>query len=124
KLVLIGIGEEVDEKQMEDLDDMFEGSGLRTPAGDEIALWDHKLAREMRQLQEVFAEVVSDKIIVADPRRLLHSMGRTVADYSDGMPARLRFSLSRGCCSSFTLELPGGHRITQNLADALALLPR
>jgi len=123
KLVLIGIGEEVDEKQMEELDDMFQDSGLRTPAGDDVALWDHKLAREMRQLQEVFAEVVSEKIIVADRGRILDAVGRTVADYSDGVPALLRFCLPRGCCSSFTLELPG-HRITQNLTDALAVTAR
>jgi len=117
KLVLLGVGEEVDEKQMEELDDMFEGSGIRTPAGDDVDLWDHKLAREMRQLQEVFAEVVSEKIIVADRGRILDASGRSVADYSDGVPALLRFSLPKGC-TSFTLELPGG-RVTQNLAEAL-----
>jgi len=113
KLVLIGLGEEVDEAQMEELDDMFEGSGLRDHRGDPIALWDHKLAREMRHLQEVFAEVVSEKVIVAARGRILDPAGRIVADYSDGMPALLRFSLPRGC-SSFTLEV-AGHRITQPL---------
>lgn len=118
KLVLIGVGEEVDERQMEELDDMFEGSGLRTPSGEDVDLWDHKLAREMRQLQEVFAEVVSEKIIVAERGRILDGTGRVVADLSDGVPALLRFSLPRGS-RSFTLELPG-HRITQDLSEALA----
>jgi hypothetical protein len=117
KLVLIGVGEEVDEKQMEELDDMFEGSGLKTPTGDDLDLWDHKLAREMRQLQEVFAEVVSEKIIVADRGRILDSSGKAVVDFSDGVPALLRFSLPRGS-TSFTLELPGG-RVTQDLGEAL-----
>ncbi len=36
KLVLIGVGSAVDEAQMEELDDMFEGSNLRTPKGKEI----------------------------------------------------------------------------------------
>jgi len=117
KLVLIGVGEEVDEQQMTELDDMFEGSGLRTPSGEDIDLWDHKLASEMRQLHEVFAEVVSEKIIIADQGRILDSTGRVVVGYSDGVPALLRFTLPRGS-HSFTLELPG-HRICQDLSEAL-----
>jgi len=118
KLVLIGLGNEVDEKQMEELDDMFEGSGLKMPGnGDDIDLWDHKLASEMRQLHEVFAEVVSEKIIVADSGRVLDSSGRVVMDYSDGVPALLRFNLPRGS-RSFTLDLPG-HKVTQDISEAL-----
>jgi len=117
KLVLIGVGEEVDEAQMTELDDMFEGTGLKDPAGNDIYLWDHKLAREMRHLQEVFAEVVSENTIVADHGRILDSTGRVAADYSDGVPALLRFVLPRGS-TSFTLELPG-HRIVQDLSEAL-----
>jgi len=118
KLVLIGVGEEVYEAQMTELDDMFEGSNLKDPHGDDIDLWDHKLAGEMRHLQEVFAEVVSEKIIVAEHGRILDTSGRVAADYSDGVPALLRFTLPRGS-KSFTLELPG-HRITQDLSEALS----
>lgn len=118
KLVLIGVGEEVDEAQMEELDDMFEGSGLKMPNGDDIDLWDHKLASEMRQLHEVFAEVVSETIIVAEHGRVLDSAGRVVVNYSDGVPALLKFDLPRGS-TSFTLELPG-HRIVQDLSSALS----
>jgi hypothetical protein len=50
KFVLIGIGSNVNEQQMEELDDLDTGT--------EIDLWDHKLAAEMRVLQEIFAEVV------------------------------------------------------------------
>ena len=103
---------------MEELDDIFEGTNLKDPKGNDIDLWDHKLASEMRQLHEVFAEVVSEKIIVADTGRVLDASGRVVVDYSDGVPALLRFSLPRGC-RSFTLELPG-HRVTQDLSEALA----
>jgi len=117
KLVLIGVGEEVDGKQLQELDDMFEGSGLRSPDGEDIDLWDHKLASEMRQLHEVFAEVVSEKIIVADHGRILDATGRVVVNYTDGLPARLKFDLPRGS-TSFTLELPG-HRIVQDLSEAL-----
>lgn len=117
KLVLIGVGEEVDERQMEELDDMFDGSDLRDPKGDPIDLWDHKLASEMRQLQEIFAEVVTEDLIVADTGRVLDAAGRTVKDYATGLPALLRFTLPAGS-TSFTLTLPNG-RVTQDLREAL-----
>jgi hypothetical protein len=58
KLVLIGLGEQVDESQMEELDDLDTGT--------EFDLWDHKLASEMRNLAEIFAEVVDQNTRVAD----------------------------------------------------------
>jgi len=119
KLVLIGVGEEVDEAQMTELDDMFEGSDLRDPRGAEIDLWDHKMAREMRHLAEVFAEVVSENTAVADHGRVRDSGGSLIVDYSDGVPARLKFTLPKGS-TAFTLELPG-HRIVQDLSPALAV---
>jgi len=118
KLVLIGVGDEVDERQMEDLDDMFEGTGLKDPKGHAIDLWDHKLASEMRQVQEIFAEVVSEDIIVAPSGRVLDGSGRVVKDYSDGVPALLRFTLPAGS-RSFTLQLPGG-TVTQDISEAHA----
>jgi hypothetical protein len=118
KLVLLGVGEEVDESQMEELDDMFEGTGLKDPRGRSIDLWDHKLAREMRQLAEIFAEVVTEDLIVADSGKVLDSHGRVAKDYTDGLPALLRFRLPTGS-TSFTLMLPGGN-VTQDLSEGLA----
>jgi hypothetical protein len=117
KLVLIGVGEEVDEQQLEELDDMFEGSGLKDPRGNAIDLWDHKLASEMRQLQEIFAEVVSEDLIVCNHARVLDDRGGVVKDYADGMPALLRFTLPSGT-RSFTLTLPAGN-VTQDLTEGL-----
>lgn len=117
KLVLIGVGEEVDENQLEELDDMFEGTNLRDSRGQLIDLWDHKLASEMRQLQEIFAEVVSEDLIVCENARVLDARGQVIKDYSDGMPALLRFDLPRDS-QSFTLVLPGG-QVTQDITEAL-----
>ena len=117
KLVLLGVGEEVDEGQMEELDDMFEGSDLRDPNGNPIDLWDHKLASEMKSLHEIFAEVVSDNVVVADSGTVLDGAGRVAHSYPDGLPARLRFTLPAGA-TAFTLDFPGG-RVTQDLTDAL-----
>lgn len=117
KLVLLGVGEEVDEGQMEELDDMFEGAELLDPQGNPIDLWDHKLASEMRSLHEIFAEVVSDQVIVTEWGRILDRAGKVLHSYSDGLPARLKFRLPPGS-TSFTLKFPDG-QVTQDLTEAL-----
>lgn len=117
KLVLIGVGEEVDEGQMEELDDMFEGSGIKDPDGNDIDLWDHKLASEMQKVEEIFAEVVSENTIVASTGRILNNSGTVVKEYTDGLPAFLRFDLPSGS-TAFTLEFPGGRAI-QDITEAL-----
>lgn len=118
KLVLLGVGEEVDEKQMEELDDMFEGRDLRDPKGRPIDLWDHKLAKEILKLSEIFAEVVGEDMILADRGKVFDDRGRLVKDFPGGLPALLRFRLPAGC-TRFTLEFPGS-RIVQDLDDGLA----
>ena len=116
KLVLLGVGEEVDKGQMEELDDMFEGNTLLDPKGDEIDLWDHKLTSEMKSLNEIFAEVVTDSLVVAESGEVADARGRVVQRYDDGMPARLRFRLPAGS-RSFTLRFPGGEA-EQDISEA------
>ena len=109
KFVLIGVGAHVNEGQMEELDDLDSG----TP----IDLWDHKIAAEMRLLQEIFAEVVDKNARIADKGRILDPQGKTVKDYSDtGMPAFLEFEIAAGA-EYFTLEV-NDNRIHQGLSDA------
>jgi hypothetical protein len=114
KFVLIGLGPEVNEKQLEDLDDLDTGTA--------IDLWDHKLAAEMKQLQEIFAEVVDRNARVADNGKVLDPQGRVVKNYSDtGLPALLTFELPAGT-SYFTLEV-NGHQIHQPLSDQASVPP-
>src|SRR5262245_37955589 len=109
KFVLIGVGPDVNEKQMHELDDLDTGT--------DIDLWDHKLASEMRVLQQIFAEVVDRNARVWDKGRILDAGGKVVKDYSDtGVPALLSFEMAAGA-AYFTLEVPG-HRIHQGLSDA------
>jgi hypothetical protein len=114
KFVLIGIGSEINEAQMEELDDLDTGT--------EVDLWDHKLAAEMRVLQEIFAEVVDKHARVADRGRILDPQGRVVKDYSDsGVPAFLEFEMPAGA-EYFTLEVEG-NRIHQGLSDRAHVPP-
>ena len=108
KFVLIGIGDNVNEAQMEELDDLDTGT--------DVDLWDHKLAAEMRVLQEIFAEVVDKNARIADKARILDPQGRVVKDYSDaGLTAYLEFEIP-ATADYFTLEV-GGNRVHQGLND-------
>jgi hypothetical protein len=114
KFVLIGVGRDINEKQMEELDDLDTGT--------EIDLWDHKLASELRSLVQIFAEVVDTHSRVADKGRILDSRGRVVKDYSDtGVPAKLEFEIDAGS-GYFTLEAEG-NRINQGLMDRAVVPP-
>src|SRR5437763_4371453 len=89
KFVLIGLGPDANEGQTEELDDLDTG----TP----IDLWDHKLAKEMRVLQEIFAEVVDRNARVAEHGRILDPQGRELRNYGDtGLPAYLEFDVPVG----------------------------
>jgi hypothetical protein len=106
KFVLIGLGSEVNEAQMLELDD------LEAP----VDLWDHKLASELRVLQQIFAEVVDKNARVANHGRILDPRGQLVKDYAvGGLPAYLEFDMPAGS-AFFTLEV-NGQRIHQGLSD-------
>ncbi|MFN4258935.1 MAG: vWA domain-containing protein [Gemmataceae bacterium] len=114
KFVLIGIGPDVNERQMEELDDLETGTA--------VDLWDHKLAAEMRQVQDIFAEVVDKNARVADRGKILDPQGRAIKDYSDtGLPAYLEFTMPAGA-AYFTLEV-NGNRIHQGLSDTAQVPP-
>ncbi len=111
KFVLIGLGPDVAERQMEELDDLDTGT--------DVDLWDHKLASEMRVLQEIFAEVVDKNARIADHGRILDPQGQVIRDFqTTGLPAYLEFEVPAEM-AYFTLEVNGA-RIHQGLSDQAA----
>lgn len=106
KCVLIGIGESINESQMEELDDLESGT--------DVDIWDHKIAKEMRSLIEIFAELVSENQIVASSGRIIDSSGKVVKEYKDGMPSKIKFILPAPA-DSFTLEIPDQPSIRQSI---------
>ena len=108
KFVLIGVGAGVNERQMEELDDLDTGT--------DVDLWDHKLAAELRVLHQIFAEVVDKNARVADKGKVLDAQDRVVKNYSDtGLPALLEFELPAGS-PFFVLEVEG-QRVKQELTS-------
>jgi len=98
KCVLIGIGENINEEQMEELDDLDSGT--------KVDLWDHKIAKDMRDLMEIFAEVVSENQIVAPTARIFDDGGQVIKNFSDGLPAKVTFSMAN-TSKFFELEVAG-----------------
>lgn len=118
KIVLVGVGAEVDEGQMEALDDLDYG-GLKMPSGDPIDIWDHKLAAEMQKVEEIFAEIVSGDVILAPSAEIVDSGGRSVVpigrtSYNDGLPALLEFKMAAGS-TAFKLTLSSGKSVVQTV---------
>jgi hypothetical protein len=103
KCVLIGIGDGIDEGQMEQLDDLDTG----TP----IDVWDHKLAKEMRSLIEIFAEVVDENTIIAPTAHLEDATGKVVKTFTDGLPSKVTFTLP--ATSAYFELVVGDGRIRQ-----------
>lgn len=103
KCVLIGLGNQIDERQMEELDDLDSGT--------DVDIWDHKIAKDMRAIQEIFAEVVSENQIVASTGRIFDMVGGIVKNFTDGLPAKVTFDLPQGS-AWFELEV-AGRRIRQ-----------
>jgi hypothetical protein len=115
KCILIGIGDNVNERQMEELDDLDTGT--------DIDIWDHKLAVEMRHLRDIFAEVVDRNARIADHGRILDNRGQVLKDYSGrGLPARLEFEAPLDA-EYFSLEV-NGQMVHQGLFDQAKVPPR
>lgn len=105
KCVLIGLGEQIDEQQMEELDDLDSGT--------DVDIWDHKIAKDMRVLQEIFAEVVSENQIIAPTGRIYGVDGQIIKNFTDGLPAKVTFDLPKSS-TWFELEV-AGKRIQQSI---------
>jgi hypothetical protein len=105
KCVLIGVGANINEDQMEQLDDLDSGT--------EVDVWDHKIAKEMRNLVEIFAEVVSEHQIVAPTGRIYSEGGTLIKNFTDGVPARVSFTMPSSS-NWFELEVEG-QRIRQSV---------
>lgn len=108
KFIIVGFGDEVDDKQIERLDNMFNGTELEG----RVDLWDGKLAETMQELSEIWDEV-DFGIKLPGNARITDDSGNEVMYYLDGIPQRMEFQILEGT-KSVTLEI-AGQRIVQPL---------
>lgn len=106
KCVLIGLGDDVDEAQLGELDDLDTGTS--------VDVWDHKMAADLRAVSEIIVELVDETAVVAPTATVYDATGAAAATFADGLPARVTFALP-AASPYFELEV-AGRRIRQAFA--------
>ena len=115
KLILVGIGNDIDRYQLQELDDFDTGLDLD--------LWDYKIASEMKNLSQIFAELVNENQIIAESGSIYDDRGNCLKSYPQGLPAKVDFVMPNDS-KWFELEV-GGQRIRQSVVvdNAIAIAP-
>jgi hypothetical protein len=115
KLVLIGIGEEVDESQLERFDNMFEKTDIK------YDLWSHGTVASMQEESDIlgvlYGELMTEEVTVTPTGRVEDSSGKVVATWSDGLPGKFRFKLGKGE-TKFVIRTPQ-QDIEQDISEAI-----
>lgn len=106
-LVLVGVGEQVSERQLEEI------SHLEVPGAEH--LWCHRVAEEMHEMAELVSGLVDSTMTVAAGGAVYDAKGKLVKRYDKRLPAVLEFALPAGH-TRFSLEVDG-RRYTQDLPD-------
>jgi len=105
--ILVGVGNEVDEEQMEEIcHEEYPGVGH---------VWCHRIAEEINQVAELVAVLVDETMTVAAGGTIYDDRGNVLKIYEARLPAVLEFDIPEGV-TSFTLEV-NGQRFTQPLPE-------
>ena len=105
--VLVGVGEQVDEEQMEEIcHGEYPGIGH---------LWCHRIADRMEEMAELVAVLVDSTMTVAAGGTIYDDKGNILKVYEARLPAVLEFTVPEGC-QSFTLEV-AGQKFIQPIPD-------
>jgi hypothetical protein len=101
--VLVGVGEQVDEEQMEQIcHEEYPGVGH---------LWCHRVADRMEEMAELVAVLVDETMTVAAGGTIYDDKGNVLKVYEARLPAVLEFDVPAGC-KKFVLEV-GGQKFEQ-----------
>jgi len=105
--VLVGVGDDVDEEQLEDIcHQEYPGLGH---------LWCHRIAEEITEVAQLVAVLVDETMTVATGGTVYDDRGKVLKVYEARLPAVLEFEVPEGC-RSFTLEV-SGQRHTQEIPE-------
>ncbi|MBM3303119.1 MAG: hypothetical protein FJY85_24635, partial [Deltaproteobacteria bacterium] len=88
KMVLVGVGQEVDEDQLSRLDDMFEGTNLEG----KVDLWSTGTVASMQDESDIygvlFGELMDADTEIARSGRVETRSGKELISWTDGMPGK------------------------------------
>ena len=105
--VLVGVGDQVDEEQMEEIcHEEYPGVGH---------LWCHRIADRMEEMAELVAVLVDSTMTVAAGGTVYDDNGNVLKVYEARLPAVLEFQVPANC-KSFTLEV-AGQKFTQPIPE-------
>ena len=105
--VLVGVGDAVDEEQLEEIcHHEYPGVGH---------LWCHRIAEEITEVAQLVAVLVDENMTVAAGGTVYDDRGNVIKVYEARLPAVLEFTVPEGC-ASFTLEV-SGQRYTQIIPE-------
>lgn len=105
--VLVGVGEQIDEEQMEQIcHEEYDGVGH---------LWCHRIADKMEEMAELVAVLVDETMTVASGGTIYDDKGTVLKRYETRLPAVFEFKVPEGC-KSFTLEV-NGQKFTQPIPE-------
>jgi hypothetical protein len=113
KLILIGVGKQIDKGQLERFDDMFEGTDL------DVDLWSTGIAYTMRDeadiLRVLYGELINEDSVVAPLGEVRDSQDKVLKSWADGLPGKFRFILPKGE-TQFKITT-GEHTIVQDVSE-------
>ncbi|NMO15384.1 VWA domain-containing protein [Pyxidicoccus fallax] len=105
--VLVGVGDQVDEEQMEEIShEKYPGVGH---------LWCHRITHRMEEMAELVAVLVDETMTVAAGGTIYDEQGKVLKSYEGRLPAVLEFDVPP-TCKAFTLEV-AGQKFTQPIPE-------
>lgn len=117
KFVLIGVGEDVDEEQLNRFDNMFEGTNLE----DKVDLFAAGSTSSMQNDEDILAtlygELINEESTVASSGVIYDLSGNQIAKFTDGLPGKFIFNLPKGQIG-FKIKI-GTHEIVQDISEVL-----
>ena len=118
KMILIGVGTEVDEDQLERFDDMFEGTDLEG----KVDLWSTSPVSSIQDEEDIlgvlYGELMTEETIIAPSGQVESGSGQELKTFSDGMPGKFRFLLPKGE-TVFRIRA-GGQMVEQDCSEQIS----
>lgn len=85
KCVLIGVGDDVDENSLLELDNLSSETFIN--------IWDHMSVDNLPEVLKIFTEVIRNSQIIAGTSTIYDAQGNTIKNFPGGLPSTVVFSM-------------------------------